>query len=80
MVGIGITMEGINQNELIYEFMLEKAWRPILTNEEVNDFARDFAFRRYSNLNVSSSSFKFENIWALIVVYKHLHKLITFNI
>jgi len=80
MVGIGITMEGINQNEFIYEFMLEKAWRPTLTDDEVNDFARDFAFRRYSNLNGSSSSFKFENIWALIAVHEHFHKLITFKI
>ncbi|XP_012943397.1 alpha-N-acetylglucosaminidase-like [Aplysia californica] len=27
MVGIGLTPEGINQNEVMYEFMLENAWR-----------------------------------------------------
>lgn len=27
MIGIGITMEGINQNEVVYEFMNENAWR-----------------------------------------------------
>ncbi|XP_070194729.1 alpha-N-acetylglucosaminidase-like isoform X3 [Littorina saxatilis] len=28
MVGLGLTMEGIFQNEVIYEFMMENAWRP----------------------------------------------------
>ena len=28
MIGIGLTMEGINQNNMIYEFMLENSWRP----------------------------------------------------
>ena len=27
MIGIGLTMEGINQNNMIYEFMLENSWR-----------------------------------------------------
>lgn len=27
MVGIGITPEGINQNNVMYEFMLENSWR-----------------------------------------------------
>ena len=27
MIGIGITPEGINQNDVVYEFMLEHAWR-----------------------------------------------------
>ena len=27
MVGIGLTMEGINQNDVIYEFMSENIWR-----------------------------------------------------
>ncbi len=35
MIGLGITMEGINQNELIYEFLLEKAWRSPLDFEEL---------------------------------------------
>jgi alpha-N-acetylglucosaminidase len=73
MVGIGITMEGINQNEFVYEFMLEKAWRSTLTDDEVNTFARDFALRRYFNSNVSFSSAKFEKAWTLIVVYGHFN-------
>ena len=35
MVGIGITMEGINQNELVYEFLLEKSWRHSLDSNEL---------------------------------------------
>ena len=27
MVGIGLTPEGINQNNVMYEFMMENAWR-----------------------------------------------------
>ena len=27
MVGIGLTPEGINQNDVVYEFMMENAWR-----------------------------------------------------
>jgi alpha-N-acetylglucosaminidase len=36
MIGIGITMEGINQNEYMYDFMLEKSWRNTLTNDELD--------------------------------------------
>ena len=38
MVGVGITMEGINQNEIIYDFMLEKSWREAMTNDKLNDW------------------------------------------
>ena len=38
MIGIGITMEGINQNELIYEFMLEKAWRSVQSLKEISEW------------------------------------------
>ena len=27
MIGIGLTPEGINQNDVIYEFMMENTWR-----------------------------------------------------
>jgi hypothetical protein len=30
MVGLGLTPEGIYQNEVIYEFFLENVWRKIL--------------------------------------------------
>lgn len=35
IVGIGITPEGINQNEMIYEFLLEKAWRTSLNTHQL---------------------------------------------
>ena len=69
MIGIGITMEGINQNEFIYEFMLEKAWRFTLSEDEINDFARNFSNRRYfSSSNVSLLNSKFEKVWIKIIV------------
>lgn len=36
MVGVGITMEGINQNEFLYEFVLEKSWQGTLSSLELN--------------------------------------------
>lgn len=27
MIGIGLTPEGIHQNEVMYEFMMENSWR-----------------------------------------------------
>ena len=27
MIGTGLTMEGINNNEVMFEFMLENSWR-----------------------------------------------------
>ena len=38
MVGVGITMEGINQNEIMYEFALEQAWRAPLSDSDLNDW------------------------------------------
>ncbi len=38
MIGIGITMEGINQNELLYEFILEKSWRTTLNDSELSQW------------------------------------------
>ena len=36
MVGVGITMEGINQNEIMYEFALEQSWRAPLNDAELS--------------------------------------------
>ena len=38
MVGVGITMEGINQNEILYEFVLEKSWKGTLSDFELNEW------------------------------------------
>ncbi|CAF2721028.1 unnamed protein product [Rotaria sp. Silwood2] len=42
MVGVGITMEGINQNEIMYEFALEQSWRSPLNDIELNDSKREY--------------------------------------
>jgi hypothetical protein len=38
MIGVGITMEGINQNEIMYEFALEQSWRTPLNSTGLNDW------------------------------------------
>ncbi|CAF4022377.1 unnamed protein product, partial [Rotaria sordida] len=48
MIGVGITMEGINQNEIMYEFALEQSWRSPLNNIELNDWLIGFVIRRYT--------------------------------
>lgn len=35
MVGLGLTMEGINQNYVVYEFMLENGWQAMPRNVTV---------------------------------------------
>ncbi|CAF0810752.1 unnamed protein product, partial [Didymodactylos carnosus] len=47
MIGIGITMEGINQNEVMYEFALEQSWRKQLNDEEIKDWLIEYVRRRY---------------------------------
>ncbi|XP_025111113.1 alpha-N-acetylglucosaminidase-like isoform X2 [Pomacea canaliculata] len=45
MIGIGVTMEGINQNEVVYEFMNENAWRTSPRN--ITDWISNFVKQRY---------------------------------
>jgi alpha-N-acetylglucosaminidase len=49
MIGVGITMEGINQNEIMYEFALEQSWRSPLNETELSDWLVGFATHRYTN-------------------------------
>ncbi|UJR13358.1 hypothetical protein I4U23_000375 [Adineta vaga] len=49
MIGVGITMEGINQNEIMYEFALEQSWRSPLNATELNEWLAHFVTRRYGN-------------------------------
>ncbi|XP_041968860.1 alpha-N-acetylglucosaminidase [Aricia agestis] len=46
MIGVGLTPEGINQNYVVYDLMLESAWRktPI---EDLNAWVEAYAERRY---------------------------------
>ena len=52
MVGLGLTMEGIEQNPAIYALMLENVWRsePI----DIDDFLADYLQNRYG-ISVDSS-------------------------
>jgi alpha-N-acetylglucosaminidase len=45
MIGIGLTMEGINQNNVIYEFMLENSWRQGPRN--LTQWMENYSRRRY---------------------------------
>ncbi|XP_077294468.1 N-acetyl-alpha-glucosaminidase [Arctopsyche grandis] len=45
MVGIGITPEGINQNYVMYDLMLETAWNDAPV--DINDWIRKYITRRY---------------------------------
>lgn len=47
MIGIGLTPEGINQNYVVYDLMLESAWRkaPVI---DLNEWVEDYAKRRYA--------------------------------
>jgi alpha-N-acetylglucosaminidase len=49
MMGIGLTMEALEQNPVMYELMMENVWRnsPI----ELEVWLKDYAFRRYGKKN-----------------------------
>lgn len=57
MIGIGLTPEGINQNYVVYDLMLESAWRkqPIPDMEE---WVAKYAQRRYG-CNATSTAWKY---------------------
>ncbi|HEY5591088.1 MAG TPA: alpha-N-acetylglucosaminidase [Paludibacter sp.] len=49
MLGIGLTMEGIEQNPVIYDLMLENVWRD--TPIDLDSWLKDYALRRYGKSN-----------------------------
>lgn len=49
MIGIGLTPEGINQNYVVYDFMVENAWRNQTVN--VTEWTRNYIQRRYGFVN-----------------------------
>ncbi|KOB71807.1 putative alpha-N-acetyl glucosaminidase [Operophtera brumata] len=57
MIGIGLTPEGINQNYVVYDLMLESAWRkgPVVDMEA---WAREYARRRYG-CDAASEAWKY---------------------
>jgi len=52
MMGIGLTMEGIEQNPVIYDLMLENVWRD--TPIDLDSWLKDYALRRYGKMNVNA--------------------------
>lgn len=61
MIGTGLTMEGINQNYVIYDLMSEQAWRTQPTN--LSEWFRDYARRRYGQEDENA-----ENAWQKLQV------------
>ncbi|XP_065341007.1 alpha-N-acetylglucosaminidase [Cloeon dipterum] len=71
MVGIGITPEGINQNYVMYDLMLENSWRrgPVNLTQWIQDYAerrygtkQEHAFRAWNFLLNSVYSFNLTNV------------------
>ncbi|KAL3211284.1 hypothetical protein MRX96_036515 [Rhipicephalus microplus] len=54
MVGTGLTPEGINQNDVMFEFMNENAWRSSPVN--ISEWIENYALRRYGKENVNATS------------------------
>jgi len=53
MVGIGLTPEAIEQNPVMYELMMENAWRD--TPIDLNSWLKGYARRRYGKENASAN-------------------------
>lgn len=61
MIGTGLTMEGINQNYVIYDLMSETAWRSEPAN--LSEWFRDYSRRRYGRQDNNV-----ENAWEILKV------------
>lgn len=57
MIGIGLTPEGINQNYVVYDLMLESAWRKAPV-KDLEAWVADYAERRYS-CNATAEAWKY---------------------
>ncbi len=53
MVGIGLTPEGIEQNPVLYDLMMENAWRETPIN--LDSWLKDYAHRRYGRVNSNAN-------------------------
>ncbi|MDD3907905.1 MAG: alpha-N-acetylglucosaminidase TIM-barrel domain-containing protein, partial [Bacteroidales bacterium] len=59
MMGIGLTPEGIEQNPVLYDLMLENVWRN--TPIDLESWLKDYAFCRYGKKNMHA-----ERAWDLL--------------
>ncbi len=53
MVGIGLTMEAIETNPVVYEMMMENTWRT--TPVEITSWLKQYTLRRYGKANVHAN-------------------------
>lgn len=49
MIGTGLTPEGINQNYVAYDLMIESAWRT--EPSDLDDWFKNYTIRRYGQEN-----------------------------
>ena len=61
MVGIGLTPEGIEQNDVMYDFMMETTWRDEPVN--VSQWFAAYSRRRYGQ-----SVDELEKAWVILAV------------
>lgn len=61
MIGVGITPEGINQNYVIYEFALDRAWYQ--TSTDVLKWINEYTLNRYGFENKHV-----KNAWKILKV------------
>ncbi|VAI37084.1 unnamed protein product [Triticum turgidum subsp. durum] len=59
MVGVGMCMEGIEHNPVVYELMSEMAFRS--QKVEVEDWLKSYSYRRYGQSNV-----EIQKAWAIL--------------
>jgi len=59
MIGVGITPEGINQNNMIYEFMMENGWRD--SSRNISNWIQNYAVRRYG-LNDDNANYAWQSL------------------
>lgn len=62
MIGLGVTPEGINQNYIVYDLMLEMSWR---SEPQILDaFVDHYIYRRYGDFDNNVS-----NAWQILKVF-----------
>eukprot|EP00494_Astrolonche_serrata_P006613 UN06637 len=60
MIGIGLTMEGIWQNYVMYSYALELAWDPKPSN--MTSWIENYSIQRYGKINPNS-----KKAWVLLL-------------
>lgn len=64
MIGSGLTPEGINQNYVIYDLMMEMFWRK--ESVDLDDWFKSYSIRRYGIENENATY-----AWKLLGVNKY---------